>query len=190
MIPVDSTSRRIEVGARLRAARKRLGLTLDQLAQATGLSKGYISRVERDQASPTVHAVAAMCDTLGISAGELFRSANTELVQLSDAPRVSFGGRGIREWLVSPRAEHRLQLLRAEIEPGASSGEGLYGVDCEVELVHLVEGRLDITFPGAAHSLIAGDTVTFPGNEPHSWRNPGGKTAVALFFLSYQTRRI
>lgn len=189
MIPVDASAHPVEVGARLRAARKRRGLTLEQLAQATGLSKGYVSRVERDRSSPTVHAVAAMCDTLGIAVGELFRSARTELVQLSDAPRVSFGGRGIREWMVSPRAEHRLQVLRAEIDPGASSGDDLYGVECEVELVHLMEGQLDIAFPGTDYRLLAGDTVTFPGSEPHSWRNPGDETAIALFVLTYQTRR-
>lgn len=190
MIPVDSSALRVEVGARLRAARKRSGLTLEQLAQATGLSKGYISRVERDQSSPTVHAVAAMCDTLGIAVGELFRSARTEFVRLSDAPRVSFGGRGIREWQVSPRAERRLQLLRAEIEPGAASGEEFYGVECEVELVHLMEGRLDLSFPGTEYELLPGDTVSFPGSEPHSWHNPGGDTAIALFVLAYPTRKI
>lgn len=189
MIPVDSSSSHVAIGSRLRAARKRSSLTLEQLALATGLSKGYISRVERDQSSPTVHAVAAMCDTLGISVGELFRSARTEFVRLSDAPRVSFGGKGIREWQVSPRSELRLQVLRAEIDPGATSGEALYGVECEVELVHLMEGSLELSFPGVQYDLLVGDTVTFPGSEPHSWHNPGRNTAVALFVLSHAESR-
>lgn len=189
MIPVDSSSPNVAIGSRLRAARKRSSLTLEQLAVATGLSKGYISRVERDQSSPTVHAVAAMCDTLGIAVGELFRSARTEFVRLSEAPRVSFGGKGIREWQVSPRSELRLQVLRAEIDPGATSGEAPCGVECEVELVHLMEGSLELSFPGVQYDLIVGDTVTFPGGEPHSWHNPGRDTAVALFVLSHAASR-
>ena len=48
-LPVSPTNHEIHIGAKLRAARKANGFTLDQLAASCGLTKGFLSRVERDE---------------------------------------------------------------------------------------------------------------------------------------------
>lgn len=186
MLPVNPSPDGVPIGARLRAVRKERKLTIDNLAEITGLSKGFLSRVERDQTSPSVTSLVAICEALSLTVGELFTSPRTELVQLSSAPSVSFGGQGIKEWMVTPRSERRFQVLRSEIEPYAESDEGLYTVDCEAEVVHVIEGRFVISFPGKDFDMLAGDTMTFPGREPHSWSNPDEKPAVVLFFLIFR----
>ena len=189
MLPVTPSGDGVKIGAQVRKFRKERRLTLDQLAEATGLSKGFISRIERDATSPSITSLAAICDVLSIRVGELFDRPKTEIVHLIDAPVISLGGEGIREWLITPRGERSVQMLRSEIEPGASSEEGFYSIDCDTEVVHVMEGTLTISVPGSTHELIAGDTVTFPGREPHSWHNPGQGMAVVLFTLIFERSR-
>ena len=50
-LPVSPSNNEIRIGSRLRAARQAHGYTLDQLASAAGLTKGFLSRVERDETS-------------------------------------------------------------------------------------------------------------------------------------------
>jgi len=57
-LPVSPTNE-VRIGSKLRAARTANGFTLDQLAGATGLTKGFLSRIERDETSPRKCAVTS-----------------------------------------------------------------------------------------------------------------------------------
>jgi quercetin dioxygenase-like cupin family protein len=59
----------------------------------------------------------------------------------------------------------------------------MYSMDCETEVLHLISGRFRLKVPGRTFDLVAGDTVTFPGSEPHTWENPGDEDAVLLWIL-------
>ena len=61
------------IGTKLRSARKARNLTLDQVAQAAGLTKGFVSRLERDDVSPSVASLVTVCDVLGLRVGAVFR---------------------------------------------------------------------------------------------------------------------
>ena len=84
------------VGARLRAARQAAGLTLAVVAEQAGLTKGFLSRLERDEVSPSVASLVSVCGVLGIGVGQLFEPPATSLVRAADAPPIHFGGRGLR----------------------------------------------------------------------------------------------
>jgi quercetin dioxygenase-like cupin family protein len=74
-------------------------------------------------------------------------------------------------------------MIRAVIEPHGRGEAELYSVDCEVETLHVVEGSFELIFSNERFELQAGDTVTFPGREPHTWANPSGEQAVILWTL-------
>lgn len=173
----------VRVGAKLRATRQAQGLTIGQLADATSLTKGFISRVERDETSPSVATLVTMCQVLSLPIGSLFDGAETELVKLEGAPLINMGGRGAIERMVTPRGQSAVQVLRSSLQPGADGGEELYTVNCEVEVVHLISGDLQVRFSDKTVTLAAGDTLTFPGSEPHSWSNRGDVTAEVLWTL-------
>jgi transcriptional regulator with XRE-family HTH domain len=182
-LPVEPTNAPVAIGSRIRAARQGQRMTIEQVADATGLTKGFLSRVERDLTSPSVASLVTLCQVLSISIGDLFLVPETHLTRLDDAPRISLGGQGINERLVTARSERRLQMIRAVVEPHGRGEDELYSVDCEVETLHVVSGRFVLIFPQERYELEAGDTVTFPGREPHSWLNPGGTEAVVLWTL-------
>jgi quercetin dioxygenase-like cupin family protein len=74
-------------------------------------------------------------------------------------------------------------MIRAVVEPRGKGEDELYSVDCEVETLHVVEGRFVLIFSNTRYELEAGDTVTFPGREPHTWLNPDDREAVVLWTL-------
>ena len=59
------------LGEELRKARESAGLTQERLAFRAGLSRPYVSQLERDLKSPTLHALFRLCDALGLRASEL-----------------------------------------------------------------------------------------------------------------------
>jgi len=171
------------VGARLRSARLERRYTLEQVAQLSGMTKGFLSRVERDITSPSVASLVTLCHVLQIEVGSLFTAPRTTLVRLEDALEVDLGGMGIDERLVTAHDERSVQVLRSVIQPGGHGEDELYSIDCEIEICHVATGRIEIVLNEETHALDAGDTLTFPGREPHTWRNLGDTEAVVLFVL-------
>lgn len=182
-LPLESGGESLAIGARLRAARKQKRLTMDQVAEATGLTKGFLSRVERDLTSPSVSTLLTLCQALSIDVGSLFEEPPLKVVRRSEARKINLGGQGIDERLLTGHAERRVQLIRAEIDPYGEGENELYSVDCDLEVLHVVEGQFVVRFSRDTIELEAGDTLTYPGREPHSWRNPAATKTTVLWTL-------
>lgn len=180
-LPVQGLRESVAVGARLRNARLARRYTLEQTAQLAGMTKGFLSRVERDLTSPSVASLVTLCQVLQIEVGSLFTAPRTSLVRLAEASRVDLGGTGIDERLVTDRDERAVQVLRAVIAPGGAGESELYAIDCDLEVWHVVSGALEVRMHEDVFALNSGDTLTFPGREPHTWRNlHDGETVVLM----------
>jgi transcriptional regulator with XRE-family HTH domain len=165
----------VPIGARLRRARAERGMTISQLAERSGLTKGFLSLVERDKANTSVANLVRICDVLGVSVGTLFDSAQMNYVPKAERPRINFGGEDLEEYLLTPRSEVRVQLIESVIQPGGGSGTGDYSLRADAEVVHVISGQLDITVAGTLLRLGAGDSLTFEPSDPHSWHNPSSR---------------
>jgi len=173
-----------QIGARLRAARTASGLTLDQLAQATNLSKGFLSRLENDATSLRLTTLLAICNALALPVGSLFEAAEQSVIRTGEAlPLVPLVGDEVVEWLLTPSAEPNVQLIRATYPPGVGAGDDLHTLDAEVEVVHIQQGRLIMSFSTGDVELTAGDTLTFRAREPHGWRNPDQHTTAEVLWV-------
>ena len=182
-LPVEPSNVPVAIGSRIRAARQAQRLTIEQVADATGLTKGFLSRVERDLTSPSVASLVTLCQVLSVSVGDLFAAPETHLTRRDDGPRISLGGQGIVERLLTARSERRLQILQATIEPRGRGENELYAVDCDVDVLHVVKGRIKLILTNEEYDLEEGDTVSFPGREPHTWVNPTDETVEVLWIL-------
>ena len=183
MRPIHPTSAdtQVQIGARLRSSRQAQGLTLEQLAAASGLTKGFISRIERDETMPSVPTLVQLCQSLSLPIGSLFEEPDVQLVRFTDAPRINMGGIGADERLVTPRAEERVQVLRSSVVPHGSGGDELYTVSCDVESLHIVSGEVEVRFADRVTELTAGDTLTLPGRTPHTWQ--AGATGAEIIWV-------
>lgn len=172
------------IGAKLRNARKLRGLTLDQVAQAAGLTKGFVSRLERDDVSPSVASLVAVCEVLGLRVGELFDPPQTAVIRAGEGRRINFGGEGALERLVTPGTQGALEVIHSVIEPGGTGGEELYVLACDAECAFVLSGNVEVVVEGGSETLGPGDAMTFSGSTPHTWRNPGETDCEVLWILA------
>jgi transcriptional regulator with XRE-family HTH domain len=171
------------VGERLRELRRQRGLTMAQLASATGLTSGFLSQLERDLTSVSLSSLARICSVLDVRFGDVLDVAPTgEVIRREDVP--TWTGIGAHEdKLLSSRDERRFHLMESRIPPGAGAGDALYTFPADVELVYVLEGRLELRVGGTLHSVAAGDTLTYSPRDPHTWRNPSeDDDALVLWF--------
>ncbi|GAA2000755.1 helix-turn-helix domain-containing protein [Microbacterium ulmi] len=171
---MESTSPRSAIGARLRALRQSRQMTIEQVAESAGITKSFLSRVERDMTSPSVTSLVAICDVLDAAIGDLFATSDAQLIRAEDAPRIDLSGIDTRERLVSPRRNSRFQVIRSSVDPGGNGGEDLYTINADIELMHVISGSVIVWFSDQSHRLEVGDSITFDGREPHQWRSEEG----------------
>jgi quercetin dioxygenase-like cupin family protein len=81
------------------------------------------------------------------------------------------GGTGRAEQLMTPRGQSKLQLVHSSIEPGGSGGNALNTINCEVEVLYVLRGAVELILSDRRQKRSAGDALTFAGGEPHSWVN-------------------
>jgi len=180
----DQARPTVLIGTRLRTARKLRGLTLDQVAQSAGLTKGFVSRLERDDVSPSVASLVSVCDVLGLRVGELFDPPRTSVIRAGEGRLINFGGEGAVERLITPGTQSALEVIHSVIEPGGNGGEELYALACDAECAYVLSGTVEVVLEDHAETLTAGDAMTFPGSSPHTWRNPGPRPCEVLWILA------
>lgn len=173
-LPIEAASPRSAIGSRLRAIRQARALTISQVAESAGLTKGFLSRVERDLTSPSVSTLVAICEVLDAPIGDLFTTTDATLVRFDDAPKVNLGGVDTVEKLLSPRRNPRFQVFRSRVQPGGNGGEGLYTINADAEMLHVIDGSVVIQFSDREVELGRGDSITFDGREPHQWSSEHG----------------
>lgn len=162
----------LSLGMRLRQARQAQRRTLAETAEASGLTKGFLSKLENDQANASVASLVRLCDTLETPMGSLFEPASGSLVRAAAYPPIQFGGQGLAEYVLTPRSERRVQALISDIAPGGGSGEAYYTLPTEVEFVFVLSGKLRVDLAGASDETVildTGDAFTFPAETQHSF---------------------
>ncbi len=182
--PLAARNETPKVGVRVRALRRERGLTIEQIAAATGLTKGFISQLERDRTSPSLSSIARICDALGVRLSHIFeRDPAPALVRKADRPAVDTYF-PTNNFLLSSREEQRFQAIESEVAPGAGAGAELYSLPGETEFVYVLEGSLELQVGGETHLLEAGDTITYDLSKPHTWRNASDSEPLRVLWVA------
>lgn len=171
------------LGARLREVRLRRRETLESAANRSGLTKSFLSKLERGHTSVSVSALLRICAALDVELAELMNGPDGRLIRASDLKQVSLGGQGLTEYQLTPADERRIQVLLSEIAPGGGSGEEYYKLPVDVEFVHVIKGKLTLSLEEEVYELSAGDSLTFV-SVPHAFHNPGPDPATVLWVMT------
>jgi len=161
----------LNIGGKLRERRQALKMTLDQVASSAGVTKGFLSDMERDRTAPSMTTLLRLCKTLGMSVSSLFEKTESPIVRADKRKRVYFGGVGVTDYQVTPTNEGRMLSLLSELEPGAVYSEAEYILNSEQEWVMVLEGSIGLSIEGQEHILNTGDTLTFAPYRPHTFWN-------------------
>ncbi len=162
----------VRVGARLRHAREQRRLSLGDVSERTGLSRGFLSRVERDKTSPSVASLVAVCRAISLPLERLFATAEVTVVRASDRPAAVLPVRAVADTLITPAHESHVTVLETLAAPGGSGGEEYYTLPSECEVCYVLDGTIELDVDGDTYVLARGDAVTFAATMPHTWRNP------------------
>ena len=106
------------------------------------------------------------------------------MVRRDAYPPINFGGSRIKEYLLTPSGEKRVQAILSDIEPGGGSGDEPYSLPADVAFVFVLAGQLQLTVAGEQITLERGDAFTFPAGTRHTFRvpKPAGRTRVLSVF--------
>lgn len=174
-----------DVGARIREARKAKKKTLRALAEEAGCSASMLSKIENDQATPSLRTLHRILATLDLSIVSLFASEGQSdevcLMRAEQRPsvRVSHeGGPSIRLERLSPTFPDLLLDANVHVlEPGAESGGDIQHAGQEIGYV--LQGRAELIVDGRSHFLGPGDSFYFASRLPHRYRNvDAGETRI------------
>lgn len=175
------------IGNRLRAYRVERGLTIAQLAEDSGISKGMLSKVENRRTAASLSTLARLADALSIPVTALFRGLEEEHEAyfvakgkgLATTPARGSGG-PLNELLGDTRGPHKriepIRVLITEpIEPFP-----LYQ-HAGTEFIHLLAGSMEYGYGNSRYELIPGDSLVFEGEVPHG---PTRLISLPVEFLS------
>jgi transcriptional regulator with XRE-family HTH domain len=170
------------LATRISRLRRQAGLTLDGLAELSGVSRAMISKVERGEASPTATVLAKLANAFGVSLSSLFGEAGGEMA----APFSPRGAQG--EWRdpatgyvrrhVSPRG---LGAAMEIVEVSLPPRERVMFDNCAplplAQFVWLLEGVLEMGVSGAITRMSPGDCLHMRLDQPIAFDNPGDRPA-------------
>jgi len=176
---------RVRIGARLRHAREASRQSLSDVAARCGVSKGFISRIERDEASPSVASLVALCDAVGLTMADLFAIPQTALVRHADRPSLDGlpKSAAVLDTLITPPRERHVTVLESTVAPGGSSGAALYTLPSECEVCFVLEGEVEIEVDDDRFRLGPGDALTFGAAVPHTWRNASDTAGARILWI-------
>jgi transcriptional regulator with XRE-family HTH domain len=174
---------KLDIGSKIRTIRKRKKMTIAQMCDATGLSKGFISNVENNNTSPSINTLQTIATFLGVPLPYLLleKKQHMRVVRKNARTYTSLNNLKI-EHLTSKGG---LNMRIVEFPPGSSIGEPNVH---EGEECHLVlEGKILAEQGEDSMILEEGDSFSWNASVPHFVKNIGDVKAVVLIAVYSDT---
>ncbi|MGV0627533.1 helix-turn-helix domain-containing protein [Mycolicibacter minnesotensis] len=165
----------------LRAVRKQRGLTLEELAERTGLTKSYLSKIERSQSTPSIATAIKVAGALDVDVAQLFSERGTQdkiAIDRADgrgadreryramAPEML--GKSMSPFVVRP---DRRTLHEAHPQHALHEGQ---------EFVFVHSGTVELEYGDQRWTLSAGDSAYFDASISHRIRTVGPEPAEVI----------
>jgi transcriptional regulator with XRE-family HTH domain len=191
--PVTEQDLTLVIAARLRAKIRQGGVTLERLADFTGVEPDFLNAVANGQRAPSIDVLWRIANALGVSFGSLIatpRRGGAALIRKTDANVLAssdgaFRSRALTAFGLKPRVEiYELTIAQSHLEQSQAHAPGTS------ENILVVRGSLEIvTGREPAYRLEPGDAIHFDADVPHSYRNIGEDEVLAHLVLAYEDIR-
>ena len=167
----------------MRAFRRQKNMTLDELAEATGLNKGFLSRIEKDAKAPSIATVMKLSRALNIPVARLFgeqvAAADIHLVRTASHKPDEDPVHGYSYIPLSPAGSDRRNEAFLMTPPRRFS-EATHAEHAGEEVLYVISGRIEVKFVDRSVLMSAGDYLQFPGHLVHHVRRIGAKANVLI----------
>ena len=179
----------VAIGREVRAARKKLGITVADLATSTGISLGMLSKIENGVTSPSLTTLQALSRALGVPLSSLFRRFEEERRAV-----LVKAGEGVDVERRGTRAGHQYTLLGhlgsntsgVVVEPyliTLTTGSDVFPTFQHdgIEFLYMLEGEVVYRHSNNLYRLTPGDSLFFDADAPHG---PEELTKLPMKYLS------
>ncbi|MCI9128278.1 MAG: cupin domain-containing protein [Eubacterium sp.] len=169
------------IGNKIKDLRNRNGLTQQELADRTELTKGFISQLERGQVSPSIVTLLDLIECLGTTASDFFKETEEEHVVYSEQgffEKLDDAGNSI-QWIVPTAQKYQMEPLLVVIQPHQTLEEDKPH-DGE-EFGYLISGRLLLHLGDKTYRIKAGESFYYPAKRRHQIENPGARPAKFIW---------
>lgn len=180
----DGTGRDLDqrIAERARDLRALRGLTLDALAERSGVSRSMISLIERGESSPTAVLLERLASGLNVPLASLFEPPGPSpepVARRADQPRWRDPASGYVRRNVSPSGfASPIQIVEVEFPPGARVAFDTGARDVRVhQQVWVLKGSIEVTVGDDHQQLDTGDCFAFVLDRPVTFQNRSGKLA-------------
>ncbi len=167
-----------DIGFSIRTRRKQLKKTMQELADAAGLSVGFISQLERNLVIPSLSSLASIASVLKVEVS-YFLDAPTVSSKISRKKDREFfkihGSRPVYSKLNKIQSGSQLISVMTKTPPGYLSEKVSHEGE---EQVILMEGKGFVVLDDERYDLEAGDCVHYMSKTPHQYGTRGKKEAV------------
>jgi transcriptional regulator with XRE-family HTH domain len=172
------------IGERIKMLRQAKNLTQEELASRAGLTKGFISQVERNLTSLSVESLIGILDALDEKPSRFFDGAFDEKIVFKLKDRVDLEMEKVKAFqILVPAAQNRsmdpalLDLSAGEVTPEEEPHEG-------EEFGFVMAGSVDLILGGNTYRLKKGECFYFEATKNHCLANRRKKKATVLWVSS------
>lgn len=176
------------IGTKIRRLRREEGITLDTLATRAGLSKSYISKLERGLQSPSISTLSNIASALGVDITELFREEDEgprlSLVRARGRKRITGPGTQFGYYydsLVDGFSDRSVEVFLITLTPKPKR-HIMFAHDGE-EMIFVVKGRMLFVFGEDRYICEEGDCLYFDSSVDHRGECLGEEEARALVVI-------
>ena len=173
----------MNIGEKLHRLRLQRNLTQEEMADRCELSKGFISQVERDLASPSIATLTDMLECLGSNLKEFFSETGDEKTVFSQGDMfVKEDGeelRGSITWLVPSAQKNEMEPILVDLGPGGRTQE-MPPHEGE-EFGYALSGTVTLHIGGKSFKVKTGDSFCLHPSASHYIQNHGKRKAQFLW---------
>ncbi|MDO4723609.1 MAG: XRE family transcriptional regulator [Comamonadaceae bacterium] len=173
-------------GAAVRSRRAEIGITLEQLAEATGISRSALSRIERGALATSLNYGLAIAQALGRELPELLGQggpAGQHITRAADGVRYVDPATGVQRQALA-RPAPGVEWVAYTLPVGAQTSAFAPHGPGTRETFHVVSGAVEIELEGQAVRLGPGDTATLRADVAHRFRNAGRSVARVMLIVA------
>ena len=176
------------IAINLKRIRKAKGMSLDVVAEQTGVSKSMLATIEKGDANPSIGVLGKIMSGLRIDLQDLTQAPQKDayLVDIEKlVPTKDVKGQ-YHVWTCFPIADNRsVEIYRIDIEPGGVYESGSHG-DRTKEYIAMLQGTLFIKLEDGIYEVEKEQFFRFESDQPHVYFNTGTETIRFMsFFVVY-----
>jgi len=176
------------IGNNLKNIRKQKLLSLDKVAEMTGVSKGMLAQIERGISNPTVTVLWKIATGLNVSFSYFMESPGENPVIISStATKPLLEEDGMKVYSIFPYdQERRFEVFAVSLSPACDHRSEAHAKGVEESII-VVQGNIVLLLENQVIELKAGNALRYRADVAHGYQNSSGEEATFHQIIYYKS---